>query len=62
VQVPALLQVQYRSRGSARLYITHRRLVEINGTRAIDVELAPGWTISANASRYRRSMSGSCAG
>ncbi len=48
VQVPALRRSFEVTRPilSARLYITALGVydVEINGTRAIDVELAPGWT------------------
>src|SRR4051812_17879581 len=57
VQVPALrrsFDVQ-SAIASARLYITAFGAydVEINGVRAIDVELAPGWTDFAKRVRYR---------
>ena len=56
-QVPALRRVFELPHevGSARLYVTALGVydVEINGERAIDVELAPGWTDYGKRVRYR---------
>jgi alpha-L-rhamnosidase len=57
VQVPALRRSFEVPKAvqSARLYITALGVydVEINGVRAIDVELAPGWTDFAKRARYQ---------
>ena len=57
VQVPALRRSFEIPKAiqTARLYITALGVydVEINGVRAIDVELAPGWTDFAKRARYQ---------
>ena len=57
VQVPALRRAFELQHGieSARLYVTALGVydVEINGVRAIDVELAPGWTDFNKRIRYQ---------